>query len=263
MNENIQVPEILTGNKSATLNGTGYIFFVITPVGHSFIKNEAHPDKSVLEIGCGYNNIVIEALQKGVGSYTANDISEEHLKILRARVNQFFGQNALTKLKHLHFLTAKAPTELPVAIEQYDAILADKVIHFMTPDEITQFISWSKKALKKEGKLYVVTASPYSKTYKKMLPQYLENLARGDKFPGHIKNIMSNLDQTVMQNYPQYKVPDEMVLFSRSDLINLFQREGMEVTESYSLKIPTEGENTWSLINDKESNVVGVVAKKI
>ena len=130
----------------------------------------------------------------------------------------------------------------------------------MTPVEIVQFIDWVKKALKKGGKIYVVTASPYSKSYHKILPNYLARLAKGDLFPGHFTNIMQSIDTSVMENYPGYLVPDEMVLFSRLDLVNLFKREGMKVINSYSLKIPTETETRWIGAADDESNTVGIIA---
>lgn len=254
--------EIVGGNKSPTKNGMGYVFFIISPVGHAFIQNEAHPHKEVLEVGAGYSNIALEALKKGVGFYTVNDISEEHLRILISRIHQAFEGEAHHKFQKMKFLCAKAPQELPNIQGKYDAILIDKVLHFMKPHEIIQFISWTKRALKEGGKIYVTTSSPYSKAYNKLLPNCIKKRAQGDLFPGHFQNVMQNLDPKSMKRNPKYKIPNEIVLFSRTDLIELFEREGMAVLESYSLKIPSESKNSWEEVPDEESSVVGIIAVK-
>ncbi len=254
------LPKIVAGNKIPTLNGTGYIFYSISPLGKTFIKNEAKPQKTILEIGAGFNNIVIESLRMGIGSYTANDILDDHLNILVERIRYYFGESAEEKLQSLRLLCAKAPTELPFKHRAYDAILADKVIHFMSPEEILQFIRWSRSALKKNGKIYILTASPYSSTYKNRLADYLSRVEQGVKFPGYINEVMNHLDPSAMQNYPQFKVPNQMLLLSRRELIELLEEEGMKVVESFSLRIPTEDCEKWVSVQDDISNVVGVVA---
>lgn len=258
--DEIKLPEILSGNKSSTLNGTGYIFYSISPLGKEFIKAEAHPHKSILEIGAGFGNIVLESLKQGVGHYTANDISQKHLEILIARIRKTFAHDRLMMLKRLKLLCAKAPNDLPEMNAAYDAILVDKVIHFMAPNEIISFIAWCKKALKKNGKLYVLTASAHSPTYKKRLPEYLARIQKGQKFPGYFNNVMENLDFSVMQNYPQFKMPNNIMLFSRKELIELFIENDMKVIVSYSLLIPTEEKNSWPNVADECSNVVGIIA---
>ncbi len=71
---------------------------------------------------------------------------------------------------------------------------------------------------------------------------------------------MSNNNSDILSNYKQFKAPDEMVLFSSVDLIRLFQNHGMTITESFSLKIPTDEHPEWVPCHNEESNVVGIVA---
>lgn len=256
--DDVKTPEIMEGNKSPTLNGTGYIFFTISPVGKSFLEQECKPGKRVFEIGSGYNNIPIIALKNGVEEYVANDLSMDHLKILIKRVQQ---ENQGSLIHNLFIMQGKAPSELPSIQHKYDAILMDKVIHFLNPDEISQLIEWSKAALKKGGRLYVTAASPYSKLYARLLPEYLKRQEERYEFPGHFKNIMGSIDKNIaQQNYQNYKVPDEMVLFSRPDLVSLFQNHELKVISSCSLKLPTESTNEWVQCPDNESNVVGIIA---
>ncbi|MCE3230727.1 MAG: polyketide synthase -related protein [Alphaproteobacteria bacterium] len=257
----VVIPEIVEGDKSPTTNGTGYVFFSISPVGEAFLQNEARPNKSVLEIGAGYSNLTIEALKNNVGSYTANDVSEEHLKILVVRIKEYFGQESDLKLKKLKLWQGKAPQELPNISEQYDAIMIDKVLHFMKPREIKQFIEWTKISLKPGGKLYVTTVSPFSQTFEPVRSQYLEKCSQGDLFPGHFQDAMKHVNPEMIKRYPNFKLPDEIVLLSRNDLVSLFQREKMEILESYSLNMPQAFQKPWQMVSDENSSMAGVIAR--
>jgi SAM-dependent methyltransferase len=255
--ETIISPEAIAGNKSPTLNGMGYVFHTASPVAKAFLEEECKPGNVVIEIGAGFSNIPAEALKRGVSQYVANDISHDHLQILLHNV----GKSTDTCVhQNLILLNAEAPSELPAPDQKYDAILANLVIHFMTPQEIQQFILWAKSSLKNGGKMYVATASPYSKLYSKLLPEYKNRLAKGEDFSGHFSNIMSNNNSDSLSNYKQFKAPNEMVLFSRVDLIRLFQQHGMTITQSFSLKIPTDEQPEWVPCHDEESNVVGIIA---
>ena len=168
---NFVAPEILEGNKSKTLNGTGYVFFTPSPITENFLKQECVPGAKILDIGTGFSNMPIVALKNASLEYWANDISKTHLDILLKKAqSEIPNQN----LNNLTILEGKVPNILHSIQCKFDAILADKVIHFFTPDEIKDFISVSKLLLKKEGKIYIIVASPYSKRYKDILPDYLK-----------------------------------------------------------------------------------------
>ncbi|MBS0289533.1 MAG: class I SAM-dependent methyltransferase [Proteobacteria bacterium] len=252
-------PEKVDRNRSPTLNGTGYIFYPLTPIGKAFVTNEAQKNKKVIEIGAGFSDLSIETLRKGILKYTANDMSEAHLKMLVKRVKETLSHDTLLSLT---LIPAKAPQELPTAKQEYDAIIAEKVIHFMKPDEIIEFLNWCKMALKEGGKLYITVASPYSKAYQKMLPDYLKRQKDGVLMAGHFQHMTRDMDlNAAVSSNSKYKVPDEMVLFGRKNLEKLVESQGMEVISSCALRIPLETENEWALVEEEESNVVGVIAK--
>jgi SAM-dependent methyltransferase len=260
----VVLPEVAPGQKYPTFNGTGYVFFTISPVGEAFLNEEAKPRRHVLEIGAGFGNIAIEALKiGGVGTYTAIDLEADHLKLLVQRVKQAFGEQAPAALSRLQLLCGKAPQELPEADGLYDAILIDKVLHFMIPTEIKQLLAWAKCALKKSGKIYVTTASPYSSLYANLLPVYLQQKAAEIEFPGYFENIMQYISPGHITNYPGFIVPDTAVLFARADLVKLFEDAGMQVEESYSLQIPTDDVPHWPVVADEESNIVGIIAVNV
>ena len=249
----------LVGNKSPTLNGMGYVFYTPTPMGELFLEQEALPGHHVFEIGSGYGNIPIEALRKGISSYTAFDLSPEHLELLKQRILQALGSAALERI---NFISGNAPRDLPYADRQFDAILLDKIIHFLTPEEIIQTLHWSKNALKPGGAIYASTVSPYGKHYNQCIrDDYESRQAAGERFPGATSKIMDSLDTQNMQNHPELTLPDSMVLFTRPDLIRLLQSEGFIATHSFSLKHPNADNAQWQNVPVTESTLAEVVAR--
>lgn len=255
-----ETPEILEGNKSNTLNGTGYVFFTQSQISNKFLEEECLPGKVVLEIGAGFGDLPIKALEKGVDEYYVNDISYEHLQILLHKT-QYQAPYNIHKLK---IISGKAPEVMRNIDKKFDAIIADKVIHFFTPHEIIEFLKLAKSLLKQNGKLYITSASPYSKRYSAVLNDYITRKNKGEHFPGYFIDIMKRLNQSeeIDKNYKNYTVPDTMVLFARDDLVKLIEAHGMKVTHSYSLKIPIAENPDWVICQDTESNVVGVIAVK-
>lgn len=256
----IETPEILEGNKSHTLNGTGYVFFTPSQISREFLEIECTSGKRVLEIGAGFGDLPIEALKRGCSEYYANDISKDHLKILFHKAQQ----QVPDKLENLKIISGKVPDILKRIDKKFDAIIADKVIHFFTPTEIIEFLELAKTLLRKNGKLYITTASPYSKRYNRIRDDYLSRKKQGDDFPGYFTDVMERLNHSkvIDKNYQGYQVPDAMVLFAREDLVKLLEKHDMRVTQSYSLKIPTSENPEWLLCPDNESNISGVIAIK-
>ncbi|MDR1488414.1 MAG: class I SAM-dependent methyltransferase [Holosporales bacterium] len=261
----VEIPEVISQTRSPTLNGNGYVFFVPTPVAEEFLKKECCFGKRVIDVGVGFSNIPIKGIENGVSEYVANDISEDHLKILVKRTISALGEEKLSNLK---MLCGRAPEVLTKLSGKYDAILADKVIHFFTPDEVKSFIGWAKSALTKKGRIYVTAVSIYSglgrnDVYKK---QYLQNLKDGKEFPGYFSDIMSKFEKSGA--IPEkFKVPEQMILFSKADLEKVFQDNGMKVVYSCSLRMPEKENGKWETFEDEDYDnsglVVGIIAEKL
>lgn len=252
---------VLPGNKAATFNETGYVFFDLSPLAETFLEWEALPNRDLLEIGAGFGNVPIEAIQRPINSYTVNDLSEDHLWFLQQRIRERLDDVADEGLRRLILLPGKAPEDLPKTERKYDAILIDKVLHFMSPEEIEVFLKWCQGALKRGGRLYVTTVSPYTQIFKdKVLPIYQAGVRKADLFPAYIQETKSFLDSGKMTNYPQYAVPQAMTFFARPELGKLLEAHGFHVIKSYSFQIPTET-TPWRLVEDQESGLAGVIAE--
>lgn len=259
----LHIPDPVSLERVPTLNSMGYVFYIISPLGYQFIMNEASENKSILEIGAGFSNIAREALKHGAASYVANDLDLEHLKILVARIKDHCGNQAPLMLQRLSLLQAKAPRELPLVEDTFDAILLDKVLHFMTPSDIEYFIAWSKKALKAHGKLYILTISPFIKSFKdRLLPDYMAKRLQGNVYPGYVENIHDYINPQDLANHPQYKIPQMLTFFCRQDLENVFLQKGFNIQESYSVTLPTTSQGQWEIVDDNQGDLVALIAMK-
>lgn len=256
--EKLLEPDILEDNKSHTLNGMGYVFFTLTPLTRSFLEKECAPGKRLLEIGTGFSSVPIDAIQKGVSEYFANDLSKDHLEILLRKAEKYLSPLSLMNLK---LLEGKTPEILSSLTGLFDAILAEKVIHFFTPSEIKTFIQFVQSHLREGGKLYITMASPSTKGYIKAQEDYEERKKKGEEFPGYFTNMKARLKKSHTSG-KAYEIPNSMTLFSREDLISFLENQGFKIIQSYALKIPSKEYPEWLLCRDEESQVIGVIAEK-
>lgn len=258
MSDVLLEPIRLVGNKSLTLNGMGYVFFDLSPIQEKFLAQECEEQKRLLEIGCGFGDVPILALERGVKEFVANDLCEAHLKILKSRAEKRFKKQQQNKII---FRQGKAPEFLKKLAPSFDAILMEKVLHFLTPQEIIFCLEEFKRLLIPGGKIYVTVGSPFSSLYEKNVAHdFLKRKKEGENFPGHFSNIMSMIKKESMEkNYHNHKVPDEMVLFDCDLLTKLFEDFGFKVLESFSLKIPTQENPFWQSCHEDESNTSGII----
>ncbi len=255
-----KTPQVVVGQKSPALNGMGYVFWTLCPVGEAFVKGEAHSHKALLEIGPGFGTAIIASLDQGVKSYTAIELSEDHLEIIQERVtSRFKDSDTTSKLKLLH---GAAPKDLPQVENAYDAILADKCIHYFTPDEIETFVRWTETALRPGGRLYVTAVSAHSLPFRKVLPIFMERKQHHHPYPGRFENLMSHFNQEGLGNYPEFHLPEHITLYTTDELRRRFTTPALSVEKTFALSIPTEQKTSWSIVDESVSNIVGAIVIK-
>lgn len=253
----------VAGMRSATLNSRGYVFSSINPVAQRFIAKEATPDKALMEIGSGFGPVAYAALRHGAGSYIANDMSLDHLKLLVQGIVNQAGNEADFLLKRLLLLHAQAPKELPKIYNYFDAILLDKVFHFMNPEEIEQLFDWLNIALKPHGRVYILTISPYAATFKdELLPIYHLRKETGDLYPGYVENIFDYFKSDKLPDYPDYQLSYALTFFCKTELEELFVSRGFSIRESYCVTLPNTKDGSWQIVDETESGLVALIAQK-
>lgn len=257
----IRKPQIVVGQKSPALNGMGYIFWTLCPVGEAFIRNEAMEDKNILEIGPGFGTAIIASLEKGVSQYTAVELSQDHLDVIHDRVHGHFKESDVTS--KLTLIQGAAPHDLPLVENTYDAILVDKCIHYFTPDEMETFIRWVEVALKKGGRLYVTAVSAHSRVFRNVLPLFVERQQKHHPHPGRFENLMDHFDKETLGNYPEFHLPEHITLYTTDELKRKFTTPTLRVEETFSISIPTEDRTSWAIVDESESNIVGAIIVKL
>jgi SAM-dependent methyltransferase len=252
----------ISDSRIFTLNNRGYVFTHLSPIADKFLHEEASANKDLLEIGAGFSSVALNALKRGVNSYTANDMQIEHLEILVAKIKSDL--EVCRSLKKLKLILCDA-SDLTDIEFKYDAILIDKVIHFLNPQQIEQLFKWIKKVLKNNGRLYIFTLSPYRKFIcEKLIPIYQENLAKGDLYPGYVADITSYLSKECLIQRPIYFDKDgnylgvkQSTLFMINELKYLCEIHGFTVVET--IAVTETIDDKWQEIEEQQSSFSGLI----
>jgi SAM-dependent methyltransferase len=151
------------------------------PPSKSFIKLAKTAKKPLLDIGCAYGAVVIEAILNGGKKVIACDLDPSHLKIL---------QDNLPKKYHnrLQTTTDSFPDKLNFPSESLSAIHISMVLHFMKGDDILKGLKKCHQWLEPGGKLYIVNMTPYLGLFhwQELSRFYLERVKNKEKWPGEI-----------------------------------------------------------------------------
>lgn len=254
--QQVEKPEILTLERSATLNGYGYVFFIPSPIVQDFISQPNLSYKRLLEVGAGFSSNAKACLEKGVLQYTVNDLEQQHLAVLASQLDRLIPEN-------LKFFCGRCPQDFPKLEETYHSILADKVLHFLNPEEIQTFLKWSYEHLEEKGTLFILTIAPTIPSMAEILPIYQARALAGEEYPGYFEDINAHIKfEKFKITHPHYKLPNMMTFFTLSDLTTLVEKFGFEVTKTYSLTLPSVESPQWSEAKIDKSAVVGIMATK-
>lgn len=136
------------------------------------------------------------------------------------------------------------------------------MLHFFTPNEIDEVLLWAHEALKPNGHIYILTISPYIKSYQeKILPLYMLNREKNVLFPGYISDAEPYLNETT-KNDPNYCVPKNLLFFALEDLCRLFESHGFVVEKTYSVSLPSNENLKWTVVPSNQSSLVGLKVRK-
>lgn len=236
-------PTTLNDIESPTLNDYGYVFSIPSPAAHDFTDQSNLESKRLLEIGAGFSNNAKTCLAKGVKSYIANDLEKKHLDIL-AESNP--GNS------RIQFFCGRCPHDFNLlGNNKFNSILADKVLHFLTIKEISDFLTWSYSHLDIGGSLFILTISSTSSATKGSLnPIYLTDFEHNSEiFCGYVPINRDPLDHAV-------------IFFTQDDLVKMVKAHGFQVVKTYSHLCPSNESPSWKDASKDQCDYVGVMAIK-
>jgi SAM-dependent methyltransferase len=189
-------------NLIPTMNAMGHMLTTPEEYNQAFIEYASPANGPCLEIRAAYGLSTIPALENGA-YVVANDLDSRHLKILQDKV-------PFAVRDRLQLMPGKMPDDLHFEEATFGAILASRVINFISPDQLEESIKAIFHWLKPNGKFFVVVATPFN--YKDFPKIYEERKEAGDLWPGLIDDI---------ERYS----PDHAYLFP--GFINLLDKEIM------------------------------------
>lgn len=173
------MPDYDAVGRVKTLNNMGWMHPVIDPVTAQFLAS--CKTQKILEIGAAYGYASQAALEAGADVWI-NDIESKHLDIFKQKIKD-------PKLrKSVHLMPGDFPEKIKVDEDNFDAILAVRVLHFFAPEKLELAAQKMHALLKKGGKVYIVAETPYLKSWQSYLPEYERKKKEKDPYPGFLLN---------------------------------------------------------------------------
>ncbi|WP_338636535.1 class I SAM-dependent methyltransferase [Spirobacillus cienkowskii] len=228
-----------------TLNKTGYALSeVLDEISQNFIESSKSCTLPVLEIGAAFGVVSLECLKQGA-TVIANDIDENHLKILKNNAN--INSNKLI-LMPCDF------EDIKLLDNSISSIFCARVIHFFDPDKLIRCLKLTYKLLENHGTAYFTAETPFLKNWNHLHLDFKKRIAQGDIFAGYVKTKNYINSGEISDNLPEY-----MQFFDDYNLKIIFEKCGFIVEKSFLFArpyFPLEVQ-----LDGRES--VGIIARKI
>lgn len=205
-------------DKVVTLNNQGFMRVELDNFSRLWIKYASENKLPCLEIGAAYGQASIAALELG-GTIIANDISPEHLIILRNRVDSSLH-------KRLFLNNSSFPEELELLNNSIGHVLFCRLGHFFTNETLIRCFNIIYECLALKGRLFYVGISPYHYTLRdRFLPIFLKRKVNNEKNSGYIDNMREYIPRSFD------KIPMFMNCFDEDTFTNLIKETNFIIKE--------------------------------
>lgn len=230
----------------ATKNQRGFTY-QLTRFGQAFVDEAAIATYPIVDIGAAFGVATIPALEKGA-TIIAIDLSANHLSILKENTPPPYRDNLTTKQGRFPNITL--PTT-PVS-----AVYLSQVLPFLSPDEVVKGAQMIYDWLVPEGKVFIVSFTPFLAHVADYLPVYQQKKKQGEIFAGYVIDLpryCSNQDIA-------RQLPSAINHVDEDDLRFAFTKAGFDI-----LQLETFGDENYDLpkgIKYDDRERVGLIAQK-
>ncbi len=162
-----------------TLNHTGWMTESLDEISQAFTEYAGGIDAESLDIGCAYGIATLAALENGARVF-ACDLEPRHLDILAQRVPSDVQCRYRSKAGALPAVDFDAGS--------FGAILAARVLHFLTGEHVEQTVAKMYEWMRPGGRLFLVSDSPYTGPWRAAADDYERRKAAGEPWPGLIED---------------------------------------------------------------------------
>jgi len=179
-----------------TLNNTGWMTESLDEISLAFTDYAGSIDDESLDIGCCYGVATLAAIDKGARVF-ACDIEPKHLDILTRRIPDDAAGRYRSK--------AGAIPAIDFDSNGFGAVLAARVLHFLSGSDIERTVAKMHDWLHPGGRLFLVADTPYIGPWRKSAGEYEQRKAAGESWPGFIANFAQYLPDSVDKAaYPSF-----------------------------------------------------------
>ena len=246
-------PVSKTGKSLLTVNKMGYDVLDHTKSKQNWLLDEfksytTRGESTILDVGCGYGNIALNAIADG-NIVIANDIAPEHLIEVRRRAI-----DRKLPLQNLYLNDGAFPYELKFEDNSLDYVVLHRVLHFLTPQAIKDGFTKIHKWLKPNGKLFIVVMAPQNKSFSEwFLPIYNERWEKGDEWPGKDLSVAKALPDQ------EYNLPATLHVMDERPLEHALKKHGFTIEKIDFIDMKHFGKE-----NEKRDGheAIGVIATK-
>ena len=226
-----------------TLNKFGWMSTDLDSISESFLSFSKSQKLPVLDIGTAYGHTAQLALSHG-SKVIANDMEPKHLSVLWDKV-------PLDQRKNLQLDSSRFPNQMEFAPQSLGAVLACRVFHFLSGEEleigVRKIYSW----LAPGGKVFVFANAPFRKNLSAFLKEYSERKS-SVRYPGVVT------DMQVVDPAQGDQLPSFFHFLDVETLTRLFTEAGFKIERAEYVRIENLPER--SKLDGREN--VGIIAVK-
>jgi SAM-dependent methyltransferase len=198
-----------------TLNCMGYMSPKLDQIQMAFVEHSKNNKFGLfLDIGCGFGIATLPVINNG-RQIIACDLEERHLEILKQEIPE-------EKLPFLTLIKGHFPHEIVFPSNAFDGINLSMVLHFLSPETIEKALKEIFICLKKGGRLYMTTSSPYQRVLSPFIPIY-EQRRSVEEWPGYIDDIAKYVPHRA------HLLPKRNIVFCKAELVRLVSKFGFQV----------------------------------
>lgn len=212
----ISVPAPDFGGLIPTMNKMGWMTSELDPISEEFTRFASTAKAPVLEIGTAYGVATLQALSNGATVF-ANDADPRHLQLLEEKV----GDEQRSRLK---IMPGYFPEAVTLANDSVSAILASRVLHFFSGEEIEHALNRCHDLLQNQGRLFVIVDTPFVGWLNNGEEEYLARVQKNMPWPGVFIRVQESSDNDIAKG-----VPELIHLFTHESFAELLVSTGFRV----------------------------------
>jgi SAM-dependent methyltransferase len=200
-------------NRLKTQNHMGFAHLTPLKATKEFYHQaKIHPGRYA-DIGSAYGTDAIHVLKTGA-HVVAIDLDQQHLDMMKEQ---------LTVEEHHRLETRcqRFPEEVNLEPETFEGVLLSRILIFLTSASLIQALTKVYHALKPGGKVYVITASPFSDKWNAIQQPFEQHQKLVSNQPFFISNLWELLPQT------RSFLPECIQLFDTNILQNVLKKRDL------------------------------------